>query len=60
MQVEFNPKDSNTFASASLDRSVKVIDFFSLRVVLSTVLQVWGLNSTQPHFSLEGHERGQL
>ena len=24
MQVEFNPKDSNTFASASLDRSIKV------------------------------------
>ena len=24
MQVEFNPKDSNTFASASLDRTVKV------------------------------------
>ena len=42
MQVEFNPKDANTFASASLDRSVKV----------------WGLNSQQPHFTLEGHERG--
>jgi coatomer subunit beta' len=25
MQVVFNPKDTNTFASASLDRSVKVI-----------------------------------
>jgi coatomer subunit beta' len=42
MQVEFNPKDSNTFASASLDRTVKI----------------WGLNSPNPHFSLEGHERG--
>lgn len=42
MQVEFNPKDPNTFASASLDRSIKV----------------WGLNSATPHFSLEGHERG--
>jgi WD40 repeat protein len=42
MQVEFNPKDSNTFASASLDRTVKV----------------WGLNASTPHFSLEGHERG--
>jgi coatomer subunit beta' len=42
MQVEFNPKDTNTFASASLDRTIKV----------------WGLNSNQAHFSLEGHERG--
>ena len=42
MQVEFNPKDTNSFASASLDRSVKV----------------WGLNSSVPHFQLEGHERG--
>ena len=24
LQVEFNPKDINTFASASLDRTVKV------------------------------------
>jgi coatomer subunit beta' len=42
MQVEFNPKDTNTFASASLDRTVKV----------------WGLNAGTPYFSLEGHERG--
>jgi coatomer subunit beta' len=42
MQVEFNPKDPNTFASASLDRSIKV----------------WGLTSNVAHFSLEGHERG--
>lgn len=42
MQVEFNPKDTNTFASASLDRTINV----------------WGLNSPSPHFRLEGHERG--
>lgn len=42
MQVEFNPRDPNTFASASLDRTVKV----------------WGTSSPVPHFSLEGHERG--
>mmetsp|Transcript_23414 Transcript_23414/g.41412 ORF Transcript_23414/g.41412 Transcript_23414/m.41412 type:complete len:687 (+) Transcript_23414:75-2135(+) len=42
MQVEFNPKDTNTFASASLDHTIKI----------------WGLTSSQPHFSLEGHERG--
>lgn len=46
MMVKFNPRDSNTFASASLDRSIKV----------------WGITSGTPHFSLEGgasgHERG--
>lgn len=42
MQVKINPKDSNTFASASLDRSIKV----------------WGLGSHVPHYTLEGHERG--
>jgi len=42
MQIEVNPKESNTFASASLDRTIKI----------------WGLNSVNPHFSLEGHERG--
>jgi coatomer subunit beta' len=42
MQVVFNPKDPNTFASASLDRSVKV----------------WSLGSPVPNFTLEGHERG--
>mmetsp|Transcript_25010 Transcript_25010/g.29555 ORF Transcript_25010/g.29555 Transcript_25010/m.29555 type:complete len:1010 (+) Transcript_25010:61-3090(+) len=42
MMVKFNLKDTNTFASASLDRSIKV----------------WGLGAVAPHFSLEGHERG--
>ena len=42
MQVKINPKDTNTFASASLDRSIKV----------------WGLGSHVPHYTLEGHERG--
>uniref|UniRef100_A0A5S6QEB8 Coatomer subunit beta' n=1 Tax=Trichuris muris TaxID=70415 RepID=A0A5S6QEB8_TRIMR len=42
MQVIFNPKDNNTFASASLDRTVKV----------------WQLGSSQPNFTLEGHEKG--
>ena len=42
MMVAFNPKDANTFASASLDRSIKV----------------WGLGTLQPHFTLEGHEKG--
>lgn len=42
MMARFNPKDSNTFATASLDRSIKV----------------WSLNSSTPNFSLEGHDRG--
>eukprot|EP00887_Chlorella_sp_A99_P008053 scaffold12.g8053.t1 len=41
-EVAFNPKDTNTFASASLDRSVKV----------------WSLGSPVPNFTLEGHEKG--
>ena len=42
MQVVINPKDNNTFASASLDRTVKV----------------WQLGSSQPNFTLDGHEKG--
>lgn len=45
MMIRVNPRDTNTFASASLDRSIKV----------------WGLTASSPHFSLEGaggHEKG--
>jgi len=42
MQIVINPKDNNTFASASLDRTVKV----------------WQLGSTSPNFTLEGHDKG--
>lgn len=42
MCIKFNPKDTNTFATASLDTSVKV----------------WSLGSPLPNYSLEGHERG--
>lgn len=42
MQVVFNPKDTNNFASASLDRTVKV----------------WSLGQSIPNFTLEGHEKG--
>lgn len=42
MQVKFNPKDSNTFASCSLDNTIKV----------------WGLNASSPYFSLNEHKMG--
>jgi coatomer subunit beta' len=42
MQVKINPNDTNTLASASLDRSIKL----------------WSLDSNVPHCTLEGHERG--
>ncbi|KAM7434520.1 Coatomer subunit beta' [Porites harrisoni] len=42
MQIVINPKDNNQFASASLDRTIKV----------------WQLGSTTPNFTLEGHEKG--
>lgn len=38
----FNPKDNNTFASACLDRTVKV----------------WSLGSSHANYTLEGHEKG--
>jgi coatomer subunit beta' len=42
MKIVFNPKDLNTFASASQDRTVKV----------------WSLNSETPNYTLEGHDKG--
>eukprot|EP01065_Artemidia_motanka_P019890 TRINITY_DN2378_c0_g1_i1.p1 TRINITY_DN2378_c0_g1~~TRINITY_DN2378_c0_g1_i1.p1 ORF type:complete len:1194 (+),score=588.43 TRINITY_DN2378_c0_g1_i1:100-3681(+) len=42
MAVTFNPKDPNTFATASLDRSIKV----------------WDVNSWHCNFTLEGHSAG--
>ncbi|XP_051724278.1 coatomer subunit beta' [Ctenopharyngodon idella] len=42
MQIVINPKDNNQFASASLDRTIKV----------------WQLGSSSPNFTLEGHDKG--
>jgi coatomer subunit beta' len=40
MGLAINPKDTNTFASACLDRTVKV----------------WSLSSNHPNYSIEAHE----
>lgn len=40
MGLAINPKDTNTFASACLDRTVKI----------------WSLGSSSPNFTLEAHE----
>jgi len=42
MMLAINPKDTNTFASCSLDRTIKV----------------WSFGSSQPNFTLEGHDKG--
>ncbi|KAL5529865.1 SEC27 [Sanghuangporus sanghuang] len=42
MNLVFNPKDTNTFASSCLDRTVKL----------------WSLGSSTPNFTLEAHEKG--
>ncbi|KAL8232387.1 hypothetical protein R6Q57_002165 [Mikania cordata] len=42
MQVTINPKDTNTFASASLDRTIKI----------------WNLGSSDPNFTLDAHLKG--
>ncbi|KAF9477857.1 coatomer protein [Pholiota conissans] len=42
MNLAFNPKDSNTFVSACLDRTVKM----------------WSLGSSQANFTMEAHDKG--
>ncbi|KAF8871943.1 coatomer protein [Gymnopilus junonius] len=42
MNLAFNPKDSNTFASSCLDRTIKM----------------WSLGSSTPNFTMEAHEKG--
>lgn len=42
MAVAFNPKDGNTFATASLDRTIKI----------------WNLASPNANYTLEGHDKG--
>lgn len=42
MNIAFNPKDNNQFASACLDRTVKI----------------WQLGSSTANFTLEAHDKG--
>ena len=42
MHIAINPKDPNTFASACLDRTVKV----------------WSLDSPTANFTIDAHEKG--
>ncbi|KAG6852753.1 hypothetical protein C0991_009331 [Blastosporella zonata] len=42
MNLAFNPKDSNTFASACLDRTVKI----------------WSIGSPTANFTMEAHDKG--
>ncbi|KAI4527169.1 Coatomer, beta' subunit [Schizophyllum commune Loenen D] len=42
MNLAFNPKDSNTFASACLDRTVKM----------------WSIGATHANFTMDAHEKG--
>ncbi|PJF18060.1 Coatomer subunit beta [Paramicrosporidium saccamoebae] len=42
MAVTFNPKDTNTFATASLDRTIKI----------------WNIGSATANYTLEGHDKG--
>jgi len=42
MNLAFNPKDGNTFASSCLDRTVKM----------------WSLGSREPNFTMEAHDKG--
>ena len=51
MQVKVNPKDTSTFASASLDRTVKVWD-------IQTARRGTGQEQEALLFTLDGHEEG--
>ncbi|KAJ3991040.1 coatomer protein [Lentinula boryana] len=51
MNISFNPKDTNTFASACLDRTVKIWS-------ISTISSTSSTSSPQANFTLDAHEKG--
>jgi len=74
MQIAINPKDTNTFASASLDRTIKVCATARRRAArcrracstraaclhpdVVLVAQVWSITSGACMYTLEGHDKG--
>lgn len=52
MSVRFNPKDSSSFATVSLDRSIKAC------LYNNTNEQIWSINSSQCNYTLLGHKKG--
>eukprot|EP00922_Rhytidocystis_sp_ex-Travisia-forbesii_P049827 GHVS01074137.1.p1 GENE.GHVS01074137.1~~GHVS01074137.1.p1 ORF type:complete len:979 (+),score=202.78 GHVS01074137.1:328-3264(+) len=53
MMCQWNPKDTHIFATASLDRAIRVWGITTPSATVPT-----GATIAQPHFSLMGHERG--
>ena len=58
MMLAFNPTDPNTFASASLDKTIKVPAFKISSILIH--IQVWNINNTsgKPNYTLTGHTSG--
>lgn len=52
MQVTFNPKDTNTFASASLDRTIKVCVISALKILVGHNVALFGTDRRQLFHSL--------
>jgi len=57
MSLAINPKDTNTFASACLDRTGKSGNPGRAGATTHTLsVKIWSLGSSTPNFQLEAHE----